>query len=86
MLTSLLGNQNWENWLDFTPILEIEVVHNDEPVLRIEDRIVLENAQRSLKFMEERFQVVIPWKRTPPCHTTTTKWQFDDLEGQGIGF
>ena len=42
---------------------EIEAVHKDEPVLAVEDRTALDNTQKSLKFVEGRYQVAIPWKK-----------------------
>ena len=42
---------------------EIEAFHKDEPVLGVEDRTILNNTQKFLKFVEVKYQVAIPWKK-----------------------
>ncbi|XP_068749411.1 uncharacterized protein [Montipora capricornis] len=60
---------------------EIEAVHKDEPVLGIEDRTVMENTQKSLKFMEGRYQVAIPWKKNATLPQDNYEMALRRLEG-----
>ena len=60
---------------------EIEAVHKDEPVLGIEDRTVMENTQKSSKFMEGRYQVAIPWKKNATLPQDNYEMALRRLEG-----
>ena len=44
-----------ENDLTLLWFWEIEAVHKDEPVLGVEDRTILDNTQKSWKFVEARY-------------------------------
>ncbi|XP_067040969.1 uncharacterized protein [Acropora muricata] len=60
---------------------EIEAVHKDEPVLGLEDRTILNNTQKSLKFVEGRYQVAIPWKKNTTLPQNNYEMALRRLEG-----
>ena len=60
---------------------EIEAVHKGEPVLGVEDRTVMEKTQKSLKFVEGRYQVAIPWKKNTTLPQDNYEMALRRLEG-----
>ena len=45
---------------------EIEAVNTEESVMSFESRIAVEKVEKSLKFVDGRYQVPIPWKENAP--------------------
>ena len=45
---------------------EIEAVNTEESVMSFENRIAVEKVEKSLKFVDGRYQVPIPWKENAP--------------------
>ena len=60
---------------------EIEAFHKDEPVLGVEDRTILNNTQKFLKFVEGRYQVAIPWKKNTTLPQNNYAMALQRLEG-----
>ena len=42
---------------------EIEAVNTEEPVMSFESRFAVGKVEKSLKFVDRRYQVPIPWKQ-----------------------
>ena len=59
---------------------EVEAVNKREPVLGIEDRVAMENVNKSLKFVNGRYQVGVPWKENSPLLQNNYEMAFRRLQ------
>ena len=69
------------NWFNSTPILGNRSCSQRRTSLGVEDRTVLDNTQKSLKFVEGRYQVAIPWKKNTTLPQNNYEMALRRLEG-----